>query len=478
MQFMLIELPTAVACAPKNTWRTRAVRHPAFPVSKAPHVPGYFRRMRSSLLAASLVVGCAGTAPTATRGIAEPDYYRPAETLAPDRVYSPTIRTVQCFKSGFELAAPMIELGGTEQVVLRFDDLAPAIEDLSYTMVHCDHAWVPTDLPVGVYLEGASNAYLPPGRQSYNTLQPFIHYELVVPNMDMRPIRSGNYLIKVYRGGDEEDLVLTRRFLVMEPVTSINARVAPTRQVDLRDAAQQVDFTINTNNLPVQDPFGELHVTVLQNMRWDDARTGAQPRFVRGSELVYDFPPQGLFMAGNEHRNFDAKNLRFVTNRIERITPGAGEQVYEAWLMPEPSRTIRRYNSQQDINGKFLVRNDLVDGDPLGADYVLVHFTLPLDAPLPSDPYVYGQLSDWQCKPEFRMRWEEAKHAYQAAILLKQGFYDFSFVTQAKGEAPDITTIEGSHFETENDYTVLLYYTDRMQRLDRLVGVRWVNSRR
>ncbi|MBK9149316.1 MAG: DUF5103 domain-containing protein [Flavobacteriales bacterium] len=435
--------------------------------------------MREWPIAVCVLLGCAGATPTATSGTADPDYYRPSETLTPDRVYSPTIRTVQCFKAGFELAAPIIELGSNEQVVLRFDDLAPDIEDLSYTLVHCDHAWQPSDLPVGTYVEGAGNAYLPPGRQSYNTLQNFIHYELVLPNMDMRPMRSGNYLIKVYRGGDEEDLVLTRRMLVMEPVTSINARVAPTRQVDLRDAAQQVDLTINTNNLPVQDPFGELHVTILQNFRWDDARTGAQPRFVRGSELVYDFPDQALFMGGNEFRNFDLKDQRFITNRIERIVPGLGQRVYDAWLLPEAPRTIRRYNSQQDINGKYLVRNDMVDGDPLGADYFNVHFVLPMEAPLMQEPYVYGQLSDWQCQPAFRMQWDAERKAYHAAILLKQGFYDFSYVTLARETgAADITTVEGSHFETENDYTVLLYFTDRMQRLDRLVGVRWVNSRR
>ncbi|MFN3876137.1 MAG: hypothetical protein ACK4L7_09535, partial [Flavobacteriales bacterium] len=84
--------------------------------------------MRPLHLSAALLLGCAGSAP-ATSGTADPDHYGPAEALTPDRVYSPTIRTVQCFKAGFELAAPIIELGSAEQVVLRFDDLAPRIED-------------------------------------------------------------------------------------------------------------------------------------------------------------------------------------------------------------------------------------------------------------------------------------------------------------------------------------------------------------
>lgn len=402
-----------------------------------------------------------------------------AQFVTDDRTYSPTIRTVQLFKEGFELSAPVIELGSTEALVLRFDDLQPYTENLSYTLVNCTHDWVPSELLPGQYLEGAYNAYLPAGRTSYNTLQPFIHYELTVPNSDMRPVRSGNYLLKVYREGDESDLVLTRRFLVYEQQTIVDARITGTRQVDLRDVAQQIDMVVNTNQLPVQDPFGEVHIALLQNMRWDDLRTGLKPRFVRGSELVYDFPDQGLFMGGNEYRNFDVKNLRYATQRVARIEPGLGERVYEVWLYPEERRTIRRYNNQRDLNGRYLVRNDQVDGDPLGADYVNVHFALPMAAPMAQEVFVYGGFTDYQCRPEHRMSWSEADTAYTATVLLKQGFYDFSFVTKPRSaSAPDITDIEGSHFQTENEYLILVYFTDRMQRCDRLVGVRFVNSQR
>ena len=408
-----------------------------------------------------------------------PDYWATNTLLTTDHTYSPTVRSVQLFKAGFELSQPVIELGGTESLILRFDDLQPNIENLSYTLVHCDAGWKPSDLMPGQYLEGAYNDYLPSGDQSYNTLQPFIHYELEVPNAIMRPTRSGNYLLKVYRGSDEADLVLTRRFLVYEQGVRIDAKVQASRQVDMRDAAQQVDLTLYTNNLNVQDPFGDIRVVVLQNMRWDDVRTGFKPRFVRGSELVYDFPAEGLFMGGNEYRNFDLKNLRYATQRIARIEPGVGQQVYDAYLLPEARRTIRLYNNQQDINGRFLVRNDMVEGDPLGADYVKVHFTLPMTDPLMDEVYVYGGLTDFQCKKDYRMNWTPAENAYTATALVKQGFYDFSFVTLPRGATvPDIGAIEGSHYQTENDYLILVYYTDRQQRCDRLVGMRFVNSRR
>lgn len=431
------------------------------------------------LLAALPLAGCGSLAHTpATPAHSGPDYWSQQVLVAEDRTYSPTIRTVQLYKEGFELAPPVIELGSAEAVVLRFDDLQPNAENLSYTLVHCTADWQVSDLLPGQYLEGAYSDFIPAGRNSFNTLQPFIHYELVVPNPIMRPTRSGNYLLKVYRGSDEEDLVLTRRLLVFEQRARIDARVQASRQVDMRDVAQQVDLTVTTNGINVQDPFGEVHIAILQNMRWDDLRTGLKPRFVRGTELVYDFPPQGLFMGGNEHRNFDLKNLRYATQRIARIAPGPGEGVYEAWLLPEERRTIRLYNNQPDINGRYVVQNDLVDGDPLGADYVNVHFTLPMPAQLLEDVYVYGQLSDNQCRKEFRMSWLPEESRYTASILMKQGFYDFSFVTLPRGAtAPDIGAVEGSHYQTENDYLVLVYWTDRQQRCDRLVGVRFLNSR-
>lgn len=422
----------------------------------------------------SAATGCGSSTPVAAGPV---EYYQENVLRYEDRVYSPTVHTVQLFKRGFELAPPITDLEGQEPLVLRFDDLQPNIENLSYTVVHCSANWEPSDLMPGQYLSGAMTDYLPSGQQSYNTLQPFIHYELEFPNQMLRFTRSGNYLLKVFRGSDEEDLVLTRRFLVTEQRIQVDARVQATRDVELRDAAQQVDLVIRHPGFYIQDPFGDVHVTILQNMRWDDARTGLQPRFMRDNELVYDFPSQGLFMGANEYRNFDLKNIRLATRNIARISFGEGGGLYEAYLMPEQKRNLRVYDNQRDINGKFLVLNDLVDGDPLGTDYVKVHFVQPMPEELGSEVYVYGGFSDMQCRKEYRMSWSPEERSYKATILLKQGFYDFTYATLPAGATvPDLTAIEGSHFQTENDYLVLVYVTDRQQRYDRLVGMRFINS--
>ncbi|MBK7554309.1 MAG: DUF5103 domain-containing protein [Flavobacteriales bacterium] len=111
--------------------------------------------------------------------------------------------------------------------------------------------------------------------------------------------------------------------------------------MERRNTAQQVDLTLRHPELQVPDPFGDLTVTVLQNMRWDDARTGARPKFVRGSELVYDFPPETLFDGGNEWRPLNAKSTRFNAPGIARIKTDA--ELAEFFMVPDIKRNIRVY---------------------------------------------------------------------------------------------------------------------------------------
>lgn len=407
------------------------------------------------------------------------DYYvpRPSRTLD-EQVYDADIRTVQLFKEGFELSAPLIELGSNDRLVLRFDDLGPLVKDLSYTIVHCDANWNPSDLAQGQYIAGAFSAMVDPPRQSHATYQPFFHYTLALPNEQMRPIRSGNYMLKVYHGYDEEDLVLTRRFLVAEKRVLVEASVQASRDVAVRDIAQQVDITVRHAGVQVPDPFSDLHVAVVRNLNWNDLRTGLKPRFVRNDELVYDHPPEARFLAGNEYRNFDLKNLRFNSIRVARVVEG--RDMMEAILTVDQSRNIRVYFDQPDLNGRYLVRNDDFVGDPLGADYVMVNFTLAMDQPLVNaGVYVLGGFNDHRPAAPYLMVYDPQQRQYRLRVPLKQGFVDYCYAVLPKGaDRPDLTTLEGSHFATENDYMVLVYVTDHQQRYDRLVGYRFLNSRR
>ncbi|MGV9011164.1 MAG: DUF5103 domain-containing protein [Flavobacteriales bacterium] len=436
--------------------------------------------VRHAWLLRSIVVtmlASCGTAQPAISGTEE--YYSSQELKYEDHIYSPTVQTVQLFKKGFELSPPVIELGSTEPLVLRFDDFSPDVEDLSYTLVHCNADWTPSDLNPSQYLGGVPTDFIPQPRQSFNTLKHFLEYEVEFPNDMMKPTVAGNYLVKVFRGTDQEDVVLTRRMLVFENRIQVDARIVPTRNVERRDADQQLELTVRYPGITVPDPFSDVHVAVLQNMRWDDLRTAFRPKFVRDAELVYDQPAAGLFSGGNEWRGVDLKSMRYSTVRMDHVITSP-EGLDEAILLPDEKREYRIYLDMPDINGKHLVKNDLVGADPLSADYVYVDLTLPRSEELTGgDVYVYGAVTDFQCLRDFRCTWDAARKAYTLRALVKQGYMDYQYAFLPTGSAvPDLSKLEGSHYQTENDYLVLVYVRDYQLRCDRLLGLRFLNSRK
>lgn len=428
-----------------------------------------------------LICACANQRPVtvAEPAPAQDDYYAPQQAIAfEDRVYDSDVRTVQVWRNGVEGDVPIMELGSADQLRFEFDVLGGDEPSLSFAVVYCDAQWRPSDLVPLNYLDGAPSDFVPAPRRSSATRVGYSHYAVPFPNALMRPKVSGNFLLKVYRGSDPDDLLLTRRFMITEQLVRIDARVVATRNVEDRDYLQQVDLTINHPGLHIPDPFGDLGVTVLQNMRWDDARTGLLPRYTRAFELIYDFPSQALFNGGNEWRPLNAKSVRYARIGIQRIE--GDSTPIELVLVPDLKRNISVHIDQPDLNGRHLVRTD--DGyDPTtDADYVMVDWTLPLAAPLGGGQlFVYGAYSGYQLTKEFRCAWDDSTHCYRARAMMKQGFADYCYAFLPDGSTvPDLTLVEGNHYDTENDYLVLVYLKDHVARADRLIASRVVNSRR
>jgi hypothetical protein len=67
--------------------------------------------------------------------------------------------------------------------------------------------------------------------------------------------------------------------------------------------------------------------------------------------------------------------------------------------------------------------------------------------------------------------------AYEKTLLLKQGAYNFQYVFRPTNNGkPTSERLEGSYWETENDYQVYLYYRAIGERYDRLIGFRQLKS--
>ena len=82
------------------------------------------------------------------------------------------------------------------------------------------------------------------------------------------------------------------------------------------------------------------------------------------------------------------------------------------------------------------------------------------------------------CQESGRMVYNDALKAYVCKMRLKQGYYNYYFVEQAKGkEVIDYEVTEGNWYETENEYAILIYYRPFGARFDQLIGVKTISSR-
>jgi hypothetical protein len=405
-------------------------------------------------------------------------YYSTKYVRNDNTVYRDNIRTVLLYKLGFELSPPIIQLNTAEKLVFTFDDLDGGYKQYKYTLIHCDADWNKSQLQQMEYLDGFNEDYIQDYKSSFNTTVPYVNYMLVFPTDYLKIRKSGNYILKVYLDNDkDENVVITKRFMVYDPKITIEGHVGNSIDLSLRDTHQQLNFKVITGGYELTDAYSNLHVVVMQNGRWDNIVKNIQPRSIVGS--VYDFTllDRLAFPAGNEFRYFDMKTLKYNTDRMQSLQ--YTENGYQVYLMQDMPRTSGNYYSEEDINGRKLISaNDTRDSYTEG-DYAWVYFSLSYKAPSPEgNIYVFGALSDWQFNPSNLMVYNFNKKAYECKMLLKQGYYNYVYAfLPNRSQVGDLTFLEGSFWQTENEYTIYVYHRQQGDSFDQLVGVGYVNSR-
>ena len=399
-----------------------------------------------------------------------------SKLLYRDHIYKKNIKTPLLFINGSQLSFPVISLDDQKQMELHFDDLSGQYQTYSYKFIHCNANWEPSNLVNQEYMDGFMNNFIEDYRYSVNTLFPYIHYQVTFPNELIRFKRSGNYLLVVYANNDEDDPILTRRFYVVEHRVDIQSNIHMATLARHRDYKHEVDLVINHRNYTIQDPFSELKLVIMQNRRWDNAIHELKPQFIRTPELIYNYEEGNLFDAGNEFRFFDAVDLNYQSLNVDGIQ--IIERKTHLFVLEEEPRSFKRYYSQPDINGQRLIKRDASNNVHTEADYMNTHFTLKRASPLNNGKvYVFGSLSDWEFKDEFEMKYDDLNGQYELTVPLKQGYYNYNYIYLRDGNSKgDLSAIEGTHSEAENDYYIFVYHRRNGEIYDRLIGYQIKNS--
>jgi hypothetical protein len=392
-----------------------------------------------------------------------------------NHIYLPQIKTVQCYNAQKEQSVPVIALKSGEQLLFSFDDLNGGSKNYWYAIEHCTSDWQPSRISTLDYVESFAEDRIVDYKYSFATLQKYTHYNLRLPNEQVRPKISGNYLLKVYLDGDQKKLVLTQRFYVLDNKVSVGVEVTPSLQVPERSYNQKINFSIFHKNLAIQNPYIDVKAVVMQNFDPQTAITNTKPSFIRTNELVYNDLNTNDFKGGNEFRKFDIRSLRYTADHVQNLEK---DSINTAVLFPDISANAQKYTNQFDENGNFYIRNQDGRDDNTESDYVKVFFTLHAQAPAtPGDAYVVGRFNNYILSEENKLVYEDSRKKFYASLLFKQGLYDFKYVWKDRETGKVNESIfEGCFFETENNYQVFVYFRKPGSRWEELIGYTMINT--
>jgi len=380
-------------------------------------------------------------------------------------LHSQNIKTIQLKPLGDKQFSAIVPLG--TRLELSFDDLDAGNQEYQYKIQHMTADWQESKMLTSQYITGFAQNSIINSSNSFHTFQEYTHYSVQIPNENLIIKKSGNYLISVLDEYDE--LVFSRRFTLYEKAVTIGVLVTQSRNIKTIHQQQTVQFTIHHPTIRINNPQQEIKVSVLQNNNWKTAITHLKPKFFKPNQLIYNYINQSNFNGGNEYLFFENKSLQNKSLNIYKIE---NKDLFHHYVYPYTYKEYQTYKYNPDINGQFIIRT-LNGSDPkTEADYVQMHFSVKVDAPFyDEDLYAYGAFNNFELNTKNKLTFDKKDNTYKATLLLKQGFYNYTFVSKNLENKINEGRILGDFSTTENQYTVLVYYRPFGGLYDRVVGV-------
>jgi hypothetical protein len=359
---------------------------------------------------------------------------------------------------------PAVTEFGQWGLLLEFDDLVSGRDSYYAKIIHCNYDWTRSGLMDLDFITQFNEFNINNYEFSTDTHIPYVHYWFQLP-----PVKHpGNYVVMVYRGGNKEDVVLTKRFMVYDRRVTFQNENNLVGAGTVARRNQQFNFTVNYKNVEINNPMENMKVVIRQNQRWDNIAGNVLPSFVReiDKEVEYRFfDDSKMFKGGNEFRFFDLRSLNYPGRNVDKVDRTV--KPFEVYIQPDKSRKDERYAQYLDMNGGYIWDN-FDYRDVSFSNYCYVNFTLNASVPEQANVYVTGAFHQWNQDDENLMAYDSTTRQYHGRVLLKQGWYDYQYVVEAKNLP--MYYLEGTHFETENSYEIFVYYRPFQPRADILIG--------
>lgn len=398
-----------------------------------------------------------------------------AQTVYTTAVNSKQIKNLQVKVDGEPFSNPYVALSGPERIAIDFDALNTNMGGYDYSVIHCNADWTQSSLSPIEYMSGFQGSSIEDFANSMGTTVSYTNYRLLLPNEDVQFKVSGNYAVVVYPSGNPGQPILTACFSVVEPLVSVAATVSGNTDIDTNQTHQQVSFVINNKNFPIAYPQSDLTIWVYQNDRRDNAATGLQPMSILQNQIAYTNNQKLIFDAGNEYRRMEFLSTTYNGMHVENIS--YHNPYYHVELMTDHIRNGLPYQYDQDQDGRYFIRCSNCSDPATEADYYIVHFTLAADELAGGNVYLNGDLVNNLFDENSRMVYNPQSGQYEKSLLLKQGSYNYQYLYVADGQTRGQTgPIAGNYYQTQNQYSIYVYYRPMGARYDRLIGVTTIRN--
>ena len=388
------------------------------------------------------------------------------------RSFLPSVRTAQMVLNSRWGELPVMRLGGDDVLHFSFDEMSHVYHRYTYRIMHCNADWELSDAMEIDYLDGFNDVVIDEWGNSVNTNQLYTHYEFTIPNDDVSLKISGNYRVEVFDDESEDEMpVAMFEFSVVEPLSSIDARVSGDTDFSFNEGQQQLSFAVHYPSF-VSSPTSELKTVVYQNGRRDNMVTGIVPTYVTSDKVEYVHNEKLIFDAGNEYRRFEITDPNAPGEGVEDVVYDGS--LYNAVLYMDRPRVS--HSNYRDENGRFFVNTFEGRGTELETDYVYVHFALDAPRRVGGNYYLLGDFCGTGFDAQYRLEFDDEESYFFTSLPLKMGVYNYCYAwVPENGGKAELAPAEGNFYNTGNEYFIYVYYRGFCDRFDRLIGLCRVN---
>ncbi len=388
---------------------------------------------------------------------------------------------------GRAVTVPVAAAGKTGGLRLVFDLLAPEGEDESWMpylrcrVRHTDADGEDDGLIESEYLDGFNLADIGYGEASEPGVTTVLYrnYSVEVPPAEMKARLSGNYVLEVFEEGVADKTIIAAPFAIEEGSAGVAATVTSRTDTDWNGESQQLEIDVTAKDIDRRVGVSDLRIDIVQNGQEMTRRTIRHASRTVGMKAVYAHRPELVFKGGNEYRRMETVSRRTPGMNVAEIV--WDNRKYHEILNTDSLRRGMAYAYDQTQGGEFTIREadeSMTTPSDREADYTVVHFALEGSGIRPPDAVlVEGALTGRRTDDRAAMEYDEETDIWRKAMLLKQGAYDYRYMARnaLTGETAG-GAIEGDHHQTQNVYTVFVYYRVPGERTDRLAATATIKA--